>query len=369
MMKSKQLFSRTMLVSMLAICMASCKQQPAMPDENRYKTLTVAKTDRTVSTNYPATIQGRQDVDIYPQVSGLITQVNIAEGAAVKKGQVLFVIDQIPYKAALETALANVESAEANVATAQMTADSKVELYKENIVSAFEMQTAQNNLRQQKAVLAQARAELTNARNNLSYTEVRSPVDGTTGMIPHRIGTLVSPTMTTPLVSVSDDKEMYAYFSITEKQLLAFSRQDIMLSEALQNMPEVGLLLSDGSIYREKGKIDAVSGIIDKRTGAVTLRAVFPNPNHVLRSGSTGNIIFPNKKSNCIVIPQVATFELQDKIFVYKIVDGKTQSTPITVFPINNGKEYIVESGLAEGDIIIAEGAGLLREGVQVNNK
>lgn len=330
--------------------------------------MNVTTTDRTVSSNYSASIQGKQDVSIYPQVSGLITRICITEGAPVKKGQTLFIIDQVPYLADLETAEANVESAEASVATAQMTADSKEELYKDNIVSEFDLRTAQNTLRQEKAALAQARAALTSARNNLSYTEVKSPVDGTAGMIPYRIGALVSSSITTPLVSVSDNNEMYVYFSMTEKQILQLSRQNGTLSSALENMPEVKLILSDGSEYPEKGKIDAISGIIDTSTGTVSIRAVFPNPEHILRSGGSGSIVFPNEKKDCIVIPQEATYELQDKIFVYKVVDGKTQSVPITVFPVNNGKEYIVESGLQTGDVIIAEGAGLLRDGVQVTN-
>ena len=249
-----------------------------------------------------------------------------------------------------------------------MTADSKEELFRENVVSNFDLQQARNTLRSAKASLAQARAELTNARNNLSYTEIKSPVDGTAGMSSYRIGALVSPSISTPLISVSDNGEMYVYFSMTEKQILALSRQNGSLTNALEAMPEVGLLLSDGSEYPEKGKVDAISGIIDPSTGAVTLRAVFPNADHILRSGGTGNVRLPYEKKGCIVIPQTATYELQDKVFVYKVVDGKTKSAQIAVFGINNGKEYIVEAGLTTGDVIIAEGAGLLRDGMTVGN-
>ena len=333
-----------------------------------HKTLNVTLSDRMLHSDFPATIQGKQDVKIYPQISGLITRICINEGADVKKGQTLFVIDQTSYRAALETAEANVESAEANVATAQMTADSKEELFRENVVSNFDLQQARNTLRSAKASLAQARAELTNARNNLSYTEIKSPVDGTAGMSSYRIGALVSPSISTPLISVSDNGEMYVYFSMTEKQILALSRQNGSLTNALEAMPEVGLLLSDGSEYPEKGKVDAISGIIDPSTGAVTLRAVFPNADHILRSGGTGNVRLPYEKKGVIVIPQTATYELQDKVFVYKVVDGKTKSAQIAVFGINNGKEYIVEAGLTTGDVIIAEGAGLLRDGMTVGN-
>lgn len=190
------LFDGLVLASILTLCV-SCKERQNLPTGGGYKTLNVTLSDRMLHSDFPATIQGKQDVKIYPQISGLITRICINEGADVKKGQTLFVIDQTSYRAALETAEANVESAEANVATAQMTADSKEELFRENVVSNFDLQQARNTLRSAKASLAQARAELTNARNNLSYTEIKSPVDGTAGMSSYRIGALVSPSIST----------------------------------------------------------------------------------------------------------------------------------------------------------------------------
>lgn len=365
----KQMYS-LVLLTLIALSMVACKQQATTkPTTGDYKTLTITTTSRTTHSSYSASLRGKQDVDIYPQITGLITKVCITEGATVKKGQVLFVIDQTSYKASVATALANVESAEASVATAQMTANSKAELYSDGIVSYFELNSARNTLRKEKATLAQARAELANARNDLSYTEVRSPVDGTAGMISYRIGALVGPSIATPLVTVSDNNDMYAYFSLTEKQMLQLTQQNGSANNAMKDMTRLGLVLNDGSTYSEKGKVDAISGIIDAKTGTVSVRAVFPNPKHVLRSGGTANVLMPYVKNDCIVVPQEATFELQDKTFVYKIVNGKTKSTPITVFPINNGKEYIVESGLKKGDVIIAEGAGLLHDGIEVKVK
>lgn len=326
----------------------------------------VSRGSRTLSQSYTAVINGRQSVEIRPQVSGTITQVCIAEGAQVKKGQTLVIIDQVPYKAALETAIANVKSAEASVATARLTADSKEQLFKENVVSAFDLQTARNSLLQAEATLAQAKAEEVNARNNLSYTEVKSPVDGVSGMLPYRVGALVDASITTPLTTVSDDTEMYVYFSMTESQVLSLVRQYKTLDEALKQMPEVELKLSDGLTYAHKGRIDAISGTIDTSTGAVSLRATFPNPEHMLRNGGSGTVIFPYIKENVLIVPQEATYEIQDKIFVYKVVDGKATSSQVSVFPVNNGKEYIVESGLEEGETIIAEGAGLVQEGTVV---
>lgn len=363
----KEKMFKSLILTCILVLVTSCKEQKSQTADSDYKTQKVTLSDRTVYSTFSATIQGKQDVGVYPQISGLITAVLVKEGAAVKKGQTLFIIDQVPYKAALRTAKANVEVAEASVATAKMTVDSKEELFKENVVSQFDLQTARNSLRSANATLAQAQAELLNARNNLSYTVIKSPVDGIAGMSSYRVGDLVSSSMSSPMISVSDNSEMYAYFSMTEKQILALSRQNGSLTDALKAMPEVKLLLSDGSEYQEKGHIDAISGMIDTSTGSVTLRAVFPNSKNILRSGSTGNIKFPYTKKNCMVIPQTATYELQDKVFVYKVVDGKTQSTQVKVFEVNDGKEYIVESGLNIGDVIIAEGAGLLSNGISVN--
>lgn len=326
----------------------------------------VSRGSRTLSQSYTAVINGRQSVEIRPQVSGTITQVCIAEGAQVKKGQTLVIIDQVPYKAALETAIANVKSAEASVATARLTADSKEQLFKENVVSAFDLQTARNSLLQAEATLAQAKAEEVNARNDLSYTEVKSPVDGVSGMLPYRVGALVDASITTPLTTVSDDTEMYVYFSMTESQVLSLIRQYKTLDEAMKQMPEVELKLSDGLTYAHKGRIDAISGTIDTSTGAVSLRATFPNPEHILRNGGSGTVVIPYIKENVLIVPQEATYEIQDKIFVYKVVDGKATSSQVSVFPINDGKEYIIESGLEEGETIIAEGAGLVQEGTVV---
>ncbi len=195
------------------------------------------------------------------------------------------------------------------------------------------------------------------------YTEVKSPVDGYAGMTSYRVGALVGPTMVQPLITVSDNSEMYAYFSMTEKQILNLTAQHGSLDKALAAFPEVSLMLNDGSTYELKGKIDVISGIIDKTTGSISVRATFPNPGKRLMSGGNANVVIPYHKEICIVIPQEATYEIQNRAFAYKVVDGKAVSTAIQLFEINDGREYIVESGLQTGDVIVAEGAGLLREG------
>ena len=354
---------------LLLCCMVAatgCKQAPPAQMETEYEVMTVSPADRMISSAYSATIRGRQDIDIYPQVSGTLTKVCVTEGQRVKNGQTLFIIDQVPYEAALQTAVANVESAKASLATAQLTYDSKEELYKENVISSFDLSTAKNSLLAAKAQLAQAKAQEVSARNNLSYTVVKSPADGVVGTLPYRVGALVSSALAQPLTTVSDNSDMYVYFSMTENQLLALTRQYGDMDEALKNMPEVELILNDNSVYQKKGTIESISGVIDRQTGTVVARVVFPNESRLLHSGASGTVVVPSIYKDCIAIPQTATVRMQDKTIVYKVVDGKAVSTLITVAGINDGREYVVLSGLKAGDEIVSEGAGLVREGMQV---
>lgn len=354
------------LCSILAI---SCSQNKTSTNESsEYPLMTLKREDRQLTEQYAAVIRGRQDVEVRPQVSGTITQVRVEEGAKVKRGQILFIIDQVPYKAAVEVAKAAVATAEAAEETARQTLEGKQMLYADKVISDFELRTAQNEYKSAQAATMQARAELVNARNNLSYTEVKSPVDGVAGMTDFRIGALVSATMTEPLISVSDNSRMLVYFSLTEKQVLSLTKQYGSLEEVLKSFPEVSLKLNDGSVYEHKGKIDVISGIIDKTTGTVSLRAIFDNSDGRLMSGGQANIILPYDRPGSIVIPQEATYEIQNRIFAYRVIDGVAKSTSIEVFPINNGKEYIVESGLEEGDVIVSEGAGLLKDGTKIAN-
>ncbi|GAA6359674.1 efflux RND transporter periplasmic adaptor subunit [Bacteroides uniformis] len=331
-----------------------------------YATMKVEATDKELSTSYSATIRGRQDIDIYPQVSGTIEKLCVTEGQKVRRGQSLFIIDQVPYKAALKTAVANVEAVRAALATAALTYNSNKELYAQKVVSEFSLKTAENAYLTAKAQLSQAEAQEISARNNLSYTEVKSPSDGVVGALPYRAGALVSPSLPQPLTTVSDNSDMYVYFSMTENQLLALTRQYGSMDEALKNMPQAELRLNDNSVYDKKGTIESISGVIDRQTGTVVARVVFPNESRLLHSGASGTVVVPTTYKNCIVIPQEATVQLQDKTVVYKVVDGKAVSALITVAGINDGREYVVLDGLEVGDEIVSTGAGLLREGTQV---
>lgn len=352
-----------------ALAAIGCAQAPVTMPPAQYAMLEISTTDRVIPSSYSATIRGRQDIDIYPQVGGTIAKLCVTEGQTVAQGQTLFIIDQVPYKAALQTAEANVAAAKAGVATAQLVYDSKKELYAKNVVSKFDLSTAENNLLTAKAQLAQAEAQRVNAANSLSYTVVKAPANGVVGTLPYRVGALVSAAMPKPLTTVSDNSVMYVYFSMNEKQLLELAREYGSIDATIKQMPDVELKLSDGTIYSEKGRVESISGVIETSTGTVSLRAAFPNKGGLLHSGGSGNVVIPNTYQDCIVIPQMATFELQDRVFVFKNVDGLAKSFPISVEKINNGKEYVVTAGLTAGDVIVAEGAALLREGTPIQPK
>lgn len=366
--------NKAKIVIFLLCCVvcSACKNntQTVAPKADVYhETLTIELQDRVLTTGYSASISGCQTVEIRPQISGMITDILIEEGDFVSKGQVLFVIDQTPYRAAYEIAVANVKSAEASLSTAQLILESNRDLFEQDVISEFDFMTAQNDLIEAEARLALCKAEEVNASNNLSYTEVRSPVNGVASMIPYRVGALVGSSIAQPLVTVSDDSSVHAYFSMAESQVLDMTQEYGSLQKAIRQMPQVDLILSNGKTYEHKGKIDAISGTISESTGSVSIRAVFSNRNHLLRNGGSGTVIIPSVRENSIVIPQAATYELQNRIFVFKVVDGKAESKEIKVLSQNNGVEYIVESGLEVGDVIIAEGAGLIKEGTEIKTR
>lgn len=335
----------------------------------RYPVIDVCKSSIRLEESFPATIEGRQDVEIYPQVSGTISSLRIKEGEQVKKGQSLFIIDQVPYKAALRTATANVTVAATQVETAQIDYDSKLILFNEKVISDYDLSMAKNALAIAKASLEQAKAAEINAKNNLSFTEVLSPVDGVVGTLPYRVGALVGPNITKPLTTVSDIQQMYVYFAMTENQIRNLVRQYGTPYEAIRQIPEISLRLNDGTIYESKGRIESISGIINPETGTVSIRSVFPNEHRLLFSGSIGNVILPNIETDAIIIPQSATYEIQDKIFVYKVVDGKAVASKIEIAKQNDGKNYIVREGLAVGDRIISEGVGVIKDGMDISIK
>lgn len=358
------------LATLLAASLTACKQ--STKEQETGQTLPVmVVSSRSVDfpETYSASIRGRQDVDIMPQVSGRIIRLCVKEGERVRAGQVLAIIDQVPYRAALRTAQANVSAAKAKVETARIELQGKQALFDEKVISDYELSLARNGLAVALAELEQARAQETDARNNLSYTELKSPSDGVVGTLPYRIGALVSPSMAQPFTGVSDNAEMYVYFSVSENKLRQLRARYGSIDKMISQMPEVSLQLNDGTLYHEKGRIETVSGVVNSTTGAVQIKALFPNPDRELLSGTIGNVILQGLNADAILVPMTATVELQDKIIAYRLKNGKAEAAYLTVDRLNDGNHFIVKQGLSVGDTIIAEGVGLVKEGMIVTPK
>jgi membrane fusion protein (multidrug efflux system) len=360
-------FKLLFLLVIILLSFNACKKgQQQSKEIASFETQVLSPQNRTLETKYSASIQGKQDVQLFPQVSGTIIKINVEEGSVVRKGSTLFIIDQIPFKSALNTARANLSAVKAQLANAQLNYNSKKELFNQHVVSEFDLKTSENELLLVKAQVEQMAAQVENAENNLSYTIIKSPSDGIVGILPYRKGALVSASMTTPLTTISDNSEMQVFFSMNENQLLSLTKQYGSIKNTMDSLPDVRLELSDGTFYKKTGRIKGISGLIDRNTGSVTLKAVFPNEDRLLFSGSTGNILLPVEYKNNLVVPQSATYELQDKWYVYKVIDGKAVATQISVSPVSNGQEFIVTEGLTSGDEIVTNGIANLEDGMQI---
>lgn len=355
---------------LLAVLLVACgDKQKTHEVSAEYPMMRVSRSTIKTTESYPATIQGRQVVELYPQVSGKISKLLVKEGERVKQGQVLFIIDQVPSQAALRTATANVNAARAQVDVAQLDYDSKVILFNEEVISDYDLAKAKKALTIAKAGLKQAKAQETNARNDFSYTEVKSPCNGVVGTLPYRAGALVGPSITQPLTTVSDTEQMYVYFSLTEREVITRMQQRGSFDKVAEAFPPVSIKMANGAKYSLLGKVESISGVVDKGTGSLSARAVFPNPDGILLTGSTGRLIVPETHKNVIVIPQTATYEIMNKTYAYKVVDGVAHATIISVQPLSDGVNYIVVSGLNDGDVIITEGAGYVKEGMKIQAK
>ena len=372
-MKLRTLTITCATIATALVTMSSCSNQQAGGQQApapTLKVITVAESTSQLSKEYPAIIKGKTDIAIRPLVSGFVTKVHVDEGQRVVKGQLLFTIDQVQYQAAVDQATAQVNAAQTAVDNAQISADNSRNLYERNIISENAWQTANNQLAQAKAQLNLAQAALTSAKKNLSYTQVTAPSDGVVGTIPNREGSLASASSTQPLTTISDNSQVYAYFSLTEKDLLEMTENGTKsLNEALKSMPAVSLILADGSVYPFEGKIATISGVIDNTTGSASVRALFNNPSGMLRSGNTGKIAIPEVVENAILVPQKATFETQDLKYVFTLNDSNyTVNTRIEILPLNDGKNYVVTGGLKPGDRVVVEGVGTsVRNNMKVN--
>ncbi len=334
-----------------------------------YPVFAVATQSTTLDSDYPATIEGIQDVDIRPKVDGFIEKIYVDEGAVVKKGQLLFKINAPQYEQQVRTANASISNAEANVNAAQLQVNKTKPLVDKDIISKYELEAAQLTLQSRKAALAQAKAELVNAKVNLSYTNITSPADGVVGSIPFKTGSLVSGSSAQPLTTVSNISKVYAYFSLNEKQLLDFANvyKGKTLAAQMKNIPAVSLILADGTTYAQNGKIESINGQINTNTGSASLRATFPNPTAILKSGASAAVRIPQHIDNVILIPQKSTIDLQGKKFVYVLGDSaKVVNTEIEVMEITKGKFYVVTKGLKAGDKIVLEGFQSLKNGTMI---
>ena len=363
--------TKILLIAVLTVVLASCGggKSGGKPNfgDNEYAVRTVQGQNADLQTTYPATIKGVQDVEIRPKVSGFITKLCVKEGQQVKAGQLLFVIDNVTYAAAVRQAKAAVNAAKAQLNTARLTYNNSEKLFKNNVIGSYELQSSKNAMESAAAQLAQAQAAYVSAKQNLDFCFVTSPANGVIGDLPYRVGALVSASSQQPLTTVSNNSTMQVYFSMTEKDLLDMTKTAGGVNAAISSYPAVKLQLADGSIYNHPGKVATVSGVIDPTTGTVSMRADFPNPDRVLKTGASGSIVVPHTATSAVIVPQDAVVEVQDKHFVYVVgKDNKVKYTPVEINSQNDGKNYIITSGLNIGDRFVVNGVSSLQDGMEI---
>lgn len=353
---------------LLALSMSSCGDNSSQGQDalQEYDLLTVETMNHSLQTEYPAQIKGAQDIRIIPRVDGYLERTLVKEGQNVKRGQLLFVIDQVAYRSAVKTAEASVLQAEAAEAKARQEYESVKKLHESGIVSDYDVNQSKRDVDIAVANLAAAKAQSDIAHNSLSFTELRSPSDGVIGRLPYRKGDYVGPSIQDGLTVISDNHEMHVYFSLSERNIMDCLTKYKNMQDAIDNMPDLSLVLPGGNIYAHTGRVDGISGIVDDLTGAVSVRAVFPNDEGLLLSGGTARVRMVQEMNDAIVIPQEATYEVLNKVFVYLVEDGVAKSHMVTVESLNNGSDYVVTAGLNVGDVIIGKGASLVKEGTKV---
>lgn len=375
-MKSKKIQLITLVFMAITLTLISCggggdkKNAAAQNQANKVLSLPVKVVSIQTSVlqnDYPATIKGEQDIEIRPMVEGFVKTINVDEGSVVRKGQLLFTLDAPQYKQNVLNAEAAIKTATADVNNAQMDVNKITPLVEKGIVSKYQLQAAQYALESKKAALNQAQTTLSIAKTNLSYTYITSPVNGIVGSIPFRLGSLVSSSST--LTTVANTANVYVYFSLNEKQLLDFLKNTpgATQSEKIKHSEPVQLILSDGTLYPDKGRIETINGIVNTGTGAANFRANFVNRQGILRSGSTGLIRISKTVKDAIVIPQAATFEIQGQTFAFVLQsDNSVKQQSIQVTPVPDGKSFIVNAGLNINDKIVVNGIQNLKDGMKI---
>ncbi|RED22446.1 membrane fusion protein (multidrug efflux system) [Flavobacterium cutihirudinis] len=352
----------------LALVLSSCadkNQAPTAPPPPVLPVLAITSANTTTDAEYPAAIQGTVDVEIRPQVSGNLERVYVDEGSYVSKGQTLFKINERPFREQLNNALASLHAAEAALINANLEVDKLTPLVQNKVVSDYQLKTAKASQKIAAANIEQAKAMVGSAKINLGYTNVTAPVSGYIGRLPKKQGSLVSATDVEALTTLSDVHEVFAYFSLGETDFINFKAQyaGSSLGDKIKKLPPVTLILADNNAYPQTGKIDMVDGQFDKTTGAITIRATFPNANGTLRSGNTGRIRLGLNHDDAILVPQAATVEMQDKVFVFTVgKDNKVTKMPITVVG-KSGTNYLIKEGVKTGDQIVLSGIDKLQDG------
>lgn len=362
----------TFALAFAAIVLISCKSAPqqgaAAPPPPVLPVSSVSGGAETTFVEYPASIQGAVDIDVRPQVSGYLQSVLVNEGAYVTAGQTLFKINENPYREALNNAKASLHAAEAAILNAQLEVDKLTPLVQNKVVSDIQLKTAKTAYKIAQANAEQAKANVASAQINLGYTNVKATVSGYIGRIPKKQGSLVSPADQTALTQLSDIHEVHVYFSLAENDFNSFNTNypGKTPADRIKHLPAVELVLADNSTYPVKGKIDMIDGQFDKNTGAITLRATFPNANGVLRSGNTGKIRLGLLHNDAILVPQSATVEMQDKVFVFTLGDSsKVKKQAITIVG-KAGENYLIKDGVKVGDQIVLSGIDKLQEGMVI---
>lgn len=368
MMKAKMIFSGTIALLAFASCGNSnqANQEAALQE---YPVIALNRQVANMQSVYPATIKGQEDIEVKPRVDGYIEAIYVDEGSVVKAGQALFKINSPASEQSLTSAKASVNSEKARVNTAKVDVDRYRPLAEKGIVSEVQLLTYENAYETALATLQQAEATLKNAQATISWTTVTSPVNGVVGSIPYRTGSLVNSSNT--LTTIANTGNVYAYFSLNERRLMDFldGVEGSTQSEKIKNMPPVTLVLSDGSEYEAKGRIETITGTVDITTGSANFRAEFPNQSGKLRSGTSGKIIIPKVLEDVFVIPQKATFSQQDKVLVFKIQGDSVSQQIISVQTMPNGQDYAVTGGLTDGDKIVSDGVATLRNGMKISVK
>lgn len=355
-------------LSLMAVFLTSCADKPQAPaaaPAPLLPVMAITTENTTTEAEYPAAIQGTVDVEIRPQVSGNLDRVLVDEGAYVTKGQSLFKINERPYREQLNNALASLHAAEASYINAQLEVDKLTPLVQNKVVSDYQLKSAKASQKIAAANIEQAKAIAASAKINLGYTTIKAPVNGYIGRLPKKQGSLVSATDIDALTTLSDVQEVYAYFSLSETDFIQFKSQyaGSSIGDKIKKLPPVTLILADNSAYPQTGKIDMVDGQFDKTTGAITVRAKFSNPYKTLRSGNTGKIRLGLQHDDAILVPQSATIEMQDKVFVFTVSkENKVTKMPITVIG-KSGTNYLIKDGVKTGDQIVLSGIDKLQEG------